>query len=277
MTYRSMLVALDATPANAARADIAIDLAQAYEAHLIGLAPTPYVEPPTLSSAAALADDVARRASGALAQARELARHFHHRCEAAGLGSFEALADERPAVESLPARAQCADLLVLSQPDPSQPAYRAQLADLVQVLLHCARPVLLVPHTRREPVRARRAMVTWDGSRESVRAMTDALPLLRRAERVTLMHWRGPGEDPRVPVQLQGLRQWLAFQGVEAEVHDEVTTLAVGDALLNGAVDQGADLIVMGAYGHSRWAERLFGGVSRALLQTMTAPVLMSH
>lgn len=67
------------------------------------------------------------------------------------------------------------------------------------------------------------------------------------------------------------------LQGVDAEARDEITPLSVGDALLNGACDFGADLIVMGAYGHARWAERLFGGVSRTVLQSMTVPVLMSH
>lgn len=73
------------------------------------------------------------------------------------------------------------------------------------------------------------------------------------------------------------MRDWLARHGVPAELRHDVTTLAVGDALLNAASDHGADLVVMGAYGHARWAERLFGGVSRTLLTSMTVPVLMSH
>ncbi|MBV8036871.1 MAG: universal stress protein [Pelomonas sp.] len=272
-----MLVALDATPANAPRIDTAIALARAFESHLIGLAPAVAVDLQALQVAAAMDDYAARASAAMIARARDLAHHFHDRCNAAGLRSFEALADKRPAPESVPAHAQCADLLVMSQPDPSLPNYRQHLADLEQVLMSCARPALLVPYNQREPLRMRRAMVTWDGSRESVRAMTDALPLLRRAESVALIHWRAPANDNRTLERLDCLRQWLAFQGVEAEPHDEATTLAVGDALLNSASDLGSDLIVMGAYGHARWAERLFGGVSRSLLQTMTVPVLMSH
>jgi len=277
MTYRSMLVALDATPANAARADAAIALAKAFESHLIGLAPTAFAETPALQAAAAMYDYASREMAELLAQARDLAQHFHNRCEAAGLQSFEAVADKLPAAESLATHAQCADLLVMSQPDPSLPGHRERLADLEQVLMRSARPVLLIPYTRREPIATRRALVAWDGSRESIRAMTDALPLLRRAESVALMHWRSPSDDKRPLERLDCLCQWLAFQGVDADPHDEVTTLAVGDALLNATSDLGADLIVMGAYGHARWAERLFGGVSRSLLQAMTAPVLMSH
>jgi len=277
MTYRSMLVALDATPANATRADIAIALAKGFDAHLVGLAPTTFPQSQGLQAAAAMYDYVSRASTDLLAQAQDLAHHFHNRCQAAKLRSFEALADKLPAAESLPAHAQCADLLVMSQPEPSSPGYRERLADLEQVLMRSARPILLIPYVQRGPIATGRAMVAWDGGRESMRAMADALPLLRRAENVALMHWRNPSDDDRPLERLGCLRRWLAFQGVDAEPRDEVTTLAVGDALLNAASDGGVDLIVMGAYGHARWTERLFGGVSRRLLESMTVPVLMSH
>lgn len=277
MTFRSILVTLDATPANMARSDIAISLAQTFDAHLIGLAPVSGTDVQTFQTAAALDGYVAGATAVILGRADDLAQAFHHRCQVAALASFEALADHAPTPNSVAQHAQCADLLVMSQPDPSLPGYRQQLAELEALLLASARPVLLVPYTHLDPLRVRRVLVTWDGSRESVRAMTDALPLLRNAERVTLVHWRSDAGDTSPQARLASLRQWLAFQGVEAEVRDEVTALAVGDALLNAASDLGADLVVMGAYGHARWAERLFGGVSRTLLQSMTVPVLMSH
>lgn len=94
---------------------------------------------------------------------------------------------------------------------------------------------------------------------------------------MTLVHWRqAPDVAPPAP-GLAAMQQWLARQGVQAQVRDEITPLAVGEALLNAASDHAADLVVMGAYGHARWAERLFGGVSRTLLSSMTVPVLMSH
>jgi len=277
MTYRSMLVALDATPNNPSRVDAAIGLAQAFEAHLVGLAPTAIVELQAMQAAAAMDDYVARASAAQQAQAQDAAESFHQRCAAAGLPSFEALADKAPPIESLVRHAQCSDLLIMSQPDPSVSGHRQQAIEMERVLLDGARPALLLPYTHREPVRMRRAILAWDGSRESVRAMTDALPLLRRADSVALMHWRRESQGEGPLERLACLRQWLAFQGVDAEPHDEVTTLGIGDALLNAASDHGADLIVMGAYGHARWSERLFGGVSRTLLQSMTVPVLMSH
>lgn len=277
MTYRSMLVALDATPANRARADIAIALAKAFEAHLIGIAPIAAVDPPALQAAAALHDYVSRASMEMLAQAQDLAHRFHQRCEAAALPSFEALADRTPAPASLVAHAQCTDLVILSQPDAQLTDHAQRQSSLEETLLGCPRPVLLLPSARSEPVGLGRMLLAWDGSPQSVRAMTDALPLLRRAASVVLMHWRHPHDGTAPRERMDCLRQWLAFQGVDAEVRDEVTSMRVGDALLHAATGLQADLIVMGAYGRARWAERLFGGVSRTLLQSMTVPVLMSH
>lgn len=277
MTLRSLLVDLDATPANAARTRIAIALAQAFDAHLTGLASVTLADLQTFQTAAALDGYVGGASAVVLGRAEDLAQQFLLSCDAAGLASFDALADRAPMPDSLARQAQSADLLIMSQPDPSLPNYRQDLDALETLLLACSRPVLLIPYTHLDPVRVRRVLVTWDGSRESVRAMTDALPLLRLAEEVTLIHWRSDAADDSAQAHLERLRHWLARQGVQARVRDEVTALAVGDALLNAASDHGADLIVMGAYGHARWAERLFGGVSRTLLQSMTVPVLMSH
>jgi hypothetical protein len=277
MTFRSMLLALDTAPGNAARADIAIALAKAFDAHLIGLAPIASVDTQGLQAAAAMYDYVSRSSEQVMAQAVEVAHHFHNRCKAAALPSFEALTDKVTAPDALAARAQCVDLLILSQPDPQSLDYRRQLVELEKLLLACPRPMLLLPYMQSEPVRMRRALLAWDGSRQSVRAMTDALPLLRRAESVALAHWRNNANEQPPTDQMACVRQWLAFQGVDAEPRDELTTLPIGDALLNFASDMGADFIVMGAYGHARWAEKMFGGVSKTLLQSMTLPVLMSH
>jgi nucleotide-binding universal stress UspA family protein len=76
---------------------------------------------------------------------------------------------------------------------------------------------------------------------------------------------------------LGAVQRWLAWHGVDAQVRQVTIDRDVGTALLSHAVDLGADLIVMGAYGHARWAERVLGGATRTLLENMTVPVLMSH
>ncbi|WAC75674.1 universal stress protein [Roseateles sp. SL47] len=278
MTYRTVMVALDGSPASTARVDVAIGLAQDFDAHLIGVAPTGWVDPPVDPSAAASLVEYGPSAWELLIDAAEAAAdEFRLRCQASRLPSFEAMADQAAVASSLADRAHCADLLVMSQPDPDQPGHRQDRAALEQVLLHSARPVLVVPYTHQGPMRWQQMLVGWDESREAVRAMTDALPLLRKAEKVLLAHWRQDPDGGRVLQRLHSMRQWLAFQGVEAQPQDLVTRLAVGEAMLSAAADSGTDLIVMGAYSHARWAEVLFGGASRTLLDAMTVPVLMSH
>lgn len=277
MSIRTILVDLDTTPANSARTAIAIALAQRFDAHLTGLAPVTTAALQNLQTAAALDGYVGGISATLLGRADDLAQDFRLKCDAAGITSCHALADHAAVADSLLRQTQCADLVVISQPDPSLPGYRQRLESVEELLLACARPVLLIPYTHLDPLRVRRVLVTWDGSRESVRAMTDALPWLREAEHVTLVHWRQtPDAVPPAP-GLAAVQQWLARHDVRAEVRDEITPLAVGEALLNAASDHAADLVVMGAYGHARWAERLFGGVSRTLLSSMTVPVLMSH
>ena len=277
MNYRSLLVHLDATPANAARTQIAIALARSWGAHVTGLAPVTAAELQQFQSAAALDGHIAGTAAALLGRAEDLAQEFVLRCDAAGLPSFDAVADRAPTADSLAQQAQSADLLLMGQPDPSLPHYKQALSALEGLLLSCARPVLLIPYTHLDPVRLRRVLVAWDGSRESLRAMTDALPVLKAADHVTLVHWRTDAQDSSALPHLTRVRDWLARHGVASDLRHDVTTLSVGDALLNAASDHGADLVVMGAYGHARWAERLFGGVSRTLLTSMTVPVLMSH
>ena len=91
--------------------------------------------------------------------------------------------------------------------------------------------------------------------------------------------WREGAYEETVPLaeRLQALRQWLAWHGVRAETAVEVTTIDIADAMLSRAADLEADLLVMGAFGHRRLAERLLGGATRGLLDSMTLPVLMSH
>lgn len=281
MTYRSLLVHLDGEPQAAERVRQAIALAQAMDCHLVGLAPTGQlgmpVAPelaPSLGQFSALAWELL------LEQAQQAAGRFRAACAAAGLRSCEALTDSADAAASLARHAHCSDLVLLSQPDPGRPGHGLQRATLEQVLLHSARPSLILPYAR--PAEGlgslgRHALVAWDDSREAARAVSDALPLLRRAESVQVLSWRTSLDLESMAPRLAALQQWLAWQGVAAETREEVSSIGVAEALLSRAADLGSDLIVMGAYGHARWTERVLGGATRGLLEAMTVPVLMSH
>ena len=173
----------------------------------------------------------------------------------------------------------CSDLAILSQAD-ADAVDRRSVQDLVErVVLQSARPSLVLPSIGRFATVGQRVMVAWDDSREAARALADALPLLRGAETVRIVSWNEVGEaadDSRRP-RLDALNRWLLWQGVTAEAAIETTQIDIADAMLSRAADMSADLIVMGAYGHPRWTERMLGGATRGLLSSMTVPVLMSH
>ena len=279
MTYRSVLVHLDETAACGVRTRVAIDLAKAMGCHLVGVAPTGLLELPgglastdTVASLSAVAWDMLRD------RAARATRSFVKACQAAELRSHEAVLDELDVSTSLVRRTHCSDLCILTQPDAADPAYRWARGVVEQVILHSARPTLIVPCAGAPATVGTRAMVAWDNSREAARAVSDALPLLRRADQVDVVRWiEGRRDDDDSQGDLDALQKWLMWQGVNAEVHSESTRLDVAQALSSRAADASADLIVMGAYGHGRLAERVLGGATRGLLASMTLPVLMSH
>ena len=179
--------------------------------------------------------------------------------------------------------ALCSDLMVLGQRPPRSAKDTALPADFVEtVLLTSGKPALVVPYivmARRAAQIGRIALVAWKESREAARALSAALPLLQRAEHVHVAAWGEEGlsagwtTSPALDVLA-----YLRRHGIEATMHREgVVTRDVGGFLLSRAADLGADLLVMGCYGHGRAREWALGGASRTVLESMTLPVLMAH
>ena len=280
MSYRSLLVFLDQDPLCAARTRVAIRLARDHDCHLVGVAPTGVVNVLATPDGAGTLVEFAVMARDALREEAEGATlRFSDACRAAGLKSVEAVVDEADKARSLVRHAHCSDLTILTQADPAAPGHR-QSQDLTeQVVLNSARPTLIIPYAGRFETLGSNVMVAWDESREVVRALSDALPLLRRAKRVQVVSWneRGAGDDRALRTRLDALRRWLMWQGVSADVRVETTDIDISNAMLSHAADLNTDLIVMGAYGHTRWVERVLGGATRGLLASMTVPVLMAH
>jgi nucleotide-binding universal stress UspA family protein len=121
--------------------------------------------------------------------------------------------------------------------------------------------------------------VAWNAGREAVRAVNDALPILQAAESVSVLAVDPPsGKRGEGPIPSADICHHLARHGVHAEAASSVVKdIEIGSFLLSHAADRGVDMIVMGAYGHSRLSEMMLGGVTRSMLQHMTVPVFMSH
>ena len=185
-------------------------------------------------------------------------------------------ARHKPLAEALLTLSRTADLIVAGQRDREWPL-SPMLDCPEQLALQSGRPVLLIPHTGRFADIGRRVTIAFNGRRESARAAFDALPLLKRADQVRIV-WVDPNRNDAGDVPTADLAAALARHGVRPEAAVSYgDDLAVGDTLLSGLADDGSDLLVMGAYGHSRWRELVFGGATQHILDCMTVPVLLSH
>ncbi len=280
MSYRSLLVPIDQDPLCAMRVQTALHLSKAFEAKLTGLAPTGLVDLPAAVSAAATLAEFADQAWNALRdQAQAAAVAFDKACARAEYTHAESVVAEGDAAAVLLHHAMRNDLIVVSQPDPSASDHAARRRVVEQVILYSARPTLVLPYAASGIEPGRNVLVAWDDSREAARAAADALPFLKKARKVHLVSWHEKGHlgsGDAMPT-LQDVGQWLRQHGVKADTHVEIANIPIQDAMLSRAADLDVDLLVMGAYGHTRWSERVLGGATRGLLATMTVPVLMSH
>jgi nucleotide-binding universal stress UspA family protein len=282
MTYPTMLMFLD----DDARADVrneqAVKFARRLGSHVDGLschrpvatgadvavAMGGFADPLTVELEAARREVVARE------------QRFRGLCDRLELASFRTEADEtEDADRAILKRAGLHDLVILGQPDPSEGGAARRRALVDGVVLRSPRPTLLLPYAGRFDDFGRTALVAWDGSHGAARAVADALPLLRRAQTVHVITFdafaAASGSIDQSPAL--DVAQWLGRHGIRASGHVRYASSDVGNALLSHAADVGADLLVMGCWGHGRLAERLLGGATRTVMESMTVPVLMSH
>ncbi len=279
MPFRDLLLVIDASAKSRSWIELAASLAKEHEAHLACLYILPIPEPrsePAQTLLDSIIETVIRedrqrgrelRAVFETAVAR-LGVHGEWRTEG-GFASIEAAT-----------QARYADLVIVGQRDyrvgsTVMPPLRPE-----EVALAAGRPVLVLPRVGCPPAIGKRIVLGWNASREATRAANDALPLLTRAEAVTIVVVNpdrklisAHGEEPGTDIALH-----LARHGVKAEV--KLISDCDGEpgaALLLAAAQANADLIVMGAYGHSRSRELILGGATREALHHMTVPIFLSH
>jgi nucleotide-binding universal stress UspA family protein len=273
MSYKTLLVHMDDQARRTERLQLGLQLAAGFDAHLVAL----------------FALDAGRIPSYALAEAGPLLQEIElrRRKEAAALAESEFRQAERragakaewrlsmdSALSAVCLSARYADLVIAGQPEPGDPFATDFAGELV---LSAGRPVLFVPYAGSFAAAGKRILVAWNASREAARAVSDALPLLQRADAVELVAFDprsgDHGDTPAADVAL-----YLARHGVKASAaRQSAPGVEIGAQILSRAADTSADLIVMGGYGHSRLRELVLGGATRSMLEAMTVPVLMSH
>ncbi len=278
MSYKTILVHLDAGKSIDSRLDIAFALAQKFDAHLVGLYALSVSPLPgwALAEAGETIEKMQAKARDALAQAGR--KSWDAAVKRANCSKCEWRSSGADALDAVTLHARYADLVIIGQNDGSGTSGLTRNFEQ-HLLLAAGRPVLVVPYARDKRAPGNKVLVAWNASQEATRALTDALPLLRSAKQVQVAAFnvgKKGGTHGDVPGADIGL--YLSRHGVKVTVSQfQADDVDVGNQLLSRAADLDSDLIVMGAYGHSRMSELILGGVTRTLLESMTVPVLMSH
>jgi nucleotide-binding universal stress UspA family protein len=177
-------------------------------------------------------------------------------------------------VATVSALARLHDLSIVIQPEPDCDTFDNTIPQ--EILFQSGGPVLLIPYTHKAEFEPKHIGIAWDGSRLAARALRDAAPFLARAQAVTIITVNA-AEIP-AEISAAALEAHLARRGLSARsVSMSADRADIQSTILSFAADSDLDLIVMGGYGHSRLQERILGGVTRGMLQSMTVPTLMSH
>ena len=277
MGYKTILTQLPTSARAKQMLKVAVPLAQAQGAHLIGLHVIPRV-PVTFGVVEAQipADIIEQQTQSLEADAKATEAVFLQ-----GTKGYEANSewrcsriDSTNAAKEIVEQAYSADLVVVSQEDPDPFGMRSDIPS--SVVFGSGRPVIILPRNGAETLTdgvIRRVTIAWNRSKEAARAVFDAMPVLQHAEQVTVM-----GIDPPYATFGDELGATLARHGVPVEVKAVAREgRSIGEAIAAEADANNADLIVMGCYGHSAFRESLFGGATYDVLEDMKRPVLMAH
>jgi nucleotide-binding universal stress UspA family protein len=263
----SIMVHVDWNAGSDERIRLAANLADRFGSVLIGVAGwVPGRERATLSHAELEQPD--KRSKWIRAELDRLGERFR---EVAGI---TALPTEWRGSFNFPREARAADLVVIG----SRPAADdvSHTFDPGEVLLAAGRPVLIAPQGH-AALSARRILIAWKDTREARRAVQSALPFLQQAEHVTLVEVAENLLEAQAQAHLADVEAYLSRHGIEVGVKAVLNPHgAIAHQLTTAAADNGADLIVAGAYGHTRLGEWIFGGATRGLLHTSKLCCLFS-
>jgi nucleotide-binding universal stress UspA family protein len=277
--YKTILVHIDATARSVGRTELAAAIAREHGAHLVGAAATGFPELMFAGDGIVTGVPVPPWSIEELRVGAQRALDvFESTARRAGAASIERRCLDEDAGVAMAMQSRYCDLVIIGQAGTGEfsPRQRSDFADYV--VLNSARPVLVLPPGGVQHPPGTRVTLAWNGSNEAARAAASALPLLQHAHQVDLVifeperqcdaHGQEPGAD---------FARYLARHGVRVDVTVSEAGRDEGASLLAFAEDKGSDLIVMGAYGRSRFREILMGGMTRGVLAASTIPLWMAH
>jgi nucleotide-binding universal stress UspA family protein len=275
MSWRDILVHVKACEDWSEHIDVAMRLAKDFNAKLAGLYTCRDVAvlKILLGEDAATAQEIEQRE---LAHIQAAEQRFKSKLKENGVsGDWDH--GEGAASDLVTLAARVHDIAIVEQTDETSDEPGWDVAETCAV--SSGTPTLVIPCKGSFPVIGKRILLAWNGSRQAATAMHAALPLISRAEHVTVLLGRGKdsfGSITRYPrLDVAGYLSRHAAE-VSSRVF-ETSDFEAGARILQLAGDTNSDLIVMGAYGHSSWRELFLGGATRYVLKHMSIPVLMAH
>jgi nucleotide-binding universal stress UspA family protein len=257
-------------------ADYAISVAKTFGAHVVGIAflYEPVIPDGTLGGVPVDLIELQREENSKAA--KSAVARFAAAAKAAAVSAETRILDATfgGAATLFGHIARRSDLAVVAQAQRQHGASEELMIE--GALIESGRPIIVVPYIQKGGLALGRAVACWDGGRTAARAIADAMPLLERAKAVDIAIVSEERKNDEVTGA--SMSEHLARHGIAANIKRIAKgDIAVQDAILDYVADSGADLLVMGGYGHSRLREFILGGVTRGILSAMTVPVLMSH
>ncbi|WP_455374447.1 universal stress protein [Limibacillus halophilus] len=276
MSLKTILVHLANDEEHVTRLKVALKLAREQNAKVFAIfIANPVGMPPAIAGRGASSAYIAEATRAARERAQELEAEFASACSRDGV-DFSWLVIEGDHVDVLSEHAHAADIIIASQPvvEHLEDRFRVRLQE--ELVMKSGLPVLIIPKGF-DPDKdiGKHILVGWKGTREAVRAVRDALPMLQAAEKVIVLTVGADTGDALSKLEVMG---HLRRHGIEAKTENiQHLDEGTGPTITDFAEAHGCDLIVLGAYGHSRWREVFMGGVTKHMLMKSKVPVMLSH
>jgi nucleotide-binding universal stress UspA family protein len=258
--------------------DFAITVAEAFDAHIAGVAFAYAPEFPGSMTLEIPPNIVARMVEESKNAAEAAIKRFEEAAKRSLLSAehrlIRTIGMEAPALFA--ALARRFDLSIFLQSTPGE----VDNDDMIETsLFQSGRPLIVVPYIHKDGLKLDRVACCWDGSRAAARAINDALPLLSKADKVDLLIVENEKTKNKT-TEIRGVEMASHLARHDVKVELEIVPapdIDVANAILSHVADESGTLIVMGGYGHPKLREIILGGVTRAMLKSMTVPVFMSH
>jgi len=276
MSYKDILVYLDDGKSNQERINTAFDLAKSQQARLTA------VTLAALEPAHMIVKDETAKYNISYQEAEKRLAEFSQQATKSGIEFDTKIIDLAAGKELRKALAQYArnfDLVIFRQANPNNKNFDMIESISSKIVVHCGRPVFFMPYIGAHHIPAKSALIAWDGTATATRAVHDALPILKQVKEVIiLVVTEGKKKTAKGELLADNLAAHLGRHGVNAIVKRTTAgTFDVPTVILNQIAENNTDLLIMGSYGTATLQRKVFGGVTKKILDTMITPVIMSH